>query len=182
MSSATAKAVRRSCSTRRIARPLVAEAGQQAGDLGDHGRGETVGGLVEEQEPGVQQQGSGDGEQLLLAAGELVGAVAALGELGEELVGPGRGPRAGGVAGVLHVPAERCVHPGLGTCSPTLTGPPSAPCRSCWRLDPQPVARATVSPGGGGERETAGQAPQRTPPARQALGAALDQPVSQVGP
>jgi hypothetical protein len=61
---------------------LVAEAGQQAGDLGDHGRGETVGGLVEEQEPGVQQQGSGDGEQLLLAAGELVGAVAALGELG----------------------------------------------------------------------------------------------------
>ena len=78
---------------------LVAEVGQQAGHPGDHRGGEAVGGLVEQQQARVEQQGAGDGQHLLLPAGELVGAVAAaLGELGEEPVDPLRGPRAGAAA------------------------------------------------------------------------------------
>jgi hypothetical protein len=80
-----------------MARPLVSEVGQQGGDPGHHGRGEAVGGLVEQQQAGVQQESPGDGQHLLLAARQLVGAVAApVRELGEGLVDALRGPAAGG--------------------------------------------------------------------------------------
>ncbi len=62
----------------------------------DDDRGEAFGGLVEQEETGVEDQGAGDGEHLLLAAGELVAHVAAAFlEAGEHGVGGLDGPGAG---------------------------------------------------------------------------------------
>ena len=58
----------------------LGQVGDHADHFGGHPRVERAGGLVEEDRFGLHRQGAGDGDALLLAAGELVGA-------GGELVG-----------------------------------------------------------------------------------------------
>ena len=52
---------------------LILEIGQQVEDLRLDGDVQGAGGLVADDEPGVQSQGTGDADPLPLAAGELVG-------------------------------------------------------------------------------------------------------------
>ena len=69
--SATAVATRRFCSTRNSADPLPGEVAQHPDELIDDDRRKALRRLVHDDELRVHQERAGDGEHLLLAAGEL---------------------------------------------------------------------------------------------------------------
>ena len=111
-------------------------------------------------------------EQLLGRGHARVGPAALVGH--HQLDGPPAELAALGVQvhpeAVLHVPAERRVHPGLGDQQPHLD---RAAVRSLLvLLEARPAARdqGDGQPGGGDERETAGQATHRTPPCKAGAG------------
>ena len=83
---------------------LLREGREQLLELGDDEGGESLGRLVEHEEPRVLEEGARDGEHLLLAAGELPAPVPPpLGEPRKHVVHPLHGPRPAAPAGEAQV-------------------------------------------------------------------------------
>jgi hypothetical protein len=80
--------------------PLGSKFAADGDEIADDERSEALEGFVEQNYLGVADEGAGDGELLLLAAGELTAARAAVfPEPGEEVVNAFEGPSVGGRRG-----------------------------------------------------------------------------------
>ena len=125
---------------------FLAQLDEHVGQLRDDDRGQALGRLVHDQQTGIEQKGAGDGQHLLLAAGQLAAVVApSLGQAREGRVDAIDGP--GALVAVGH-------HPQMFV--DVQRAPQAAALRHIADAQARDLGRRAVGDGVAGEHDAAG--------------------------